>query len=135
MPASDHLTDMKKYLARSFGLIMAVALVLSGCGGSEASLDLSELGQQGQDISRDRGCAACHGENGEGTVGPAWAGLVGSTVTLEGGGTAFVDTEFLRRAIVDPAAEILEGATIAMPVSQLTEDEIVALIAFIEELQ
>jgi len=37
--------------------------------------------------------------------------------------------------MVDPQAEIVEGVTITMPVSELSEDEIIALIAYIEELQ
>jgi cytochrome c oxidase subunit 2 len=115
--------------------ILAVALALSGCSSSEPDRDLSELGAQGHEIFLSRGCSACHGEDGEGGVGPAWQGLAGSTVRLEGGATVVVDTEYLRRAMVDPQAEIVEGVTITMPVSELSEDEIIALIAYIEELQ
>ena len=67
--------------------------------------------------------------------GPAWEGLAGSTVALEGGGAVIAETEYLRRALVDPQAEIAEGTTIAMPVTASSEAEIVALIAYIEELR
>ena len=112
-----------------------VALALAGCSSSEPDRELSELGAQGREISLSRGCSACHGDDGEGGVGPAWQGLAGSTVRLEGGTAVVVDADYLRRAMVDPQAEIVEGVTITMPVSELTEDEIVALIAYIEELQ
>lgn len=126
------MSNTRRWLIGGF---VVVVLALGGCSSSEPDRELSELGAQGREISLSRGCSACHGEDGEGGVGPAWQGLAGSTVRLEGGATVFVDADYLRRAMVDPQAEIVEGVTITMPVSELTEDEIVALIAYIEELQ
>lgn len=126
---------MKIWTKTTTGVVTAVALALSGCGSSEPTRELSELGAQGREIALSRGCSACHGENGEGSVGPAWEGLAGSTVALEGGGAVIADTEYLRRALIDPQAEVVEGSTIAMPVTALSEAELVALIAYIEELR
>ncbi len=111
--------------------VLAAVLALGACGGGAG---LSDLAEQGREISQTRGCAACHGEDGQGDVGPSWLGLFGSTVELEGGGTVLADTDYLRRAIVEPDAEIVAGFTISMPVTNLSEDEIAALIAYIEEL-
>lgn len=126
---------MVNWSTRVVGALVAIAIAVGACGGSEPTRELSEEAAAGREIALSRGCSACHGENGEGGVGPAWEGLAGSTVALEGGGAVVVDTEYLRRALVDPQAEIVEGATIAMPVTALSEAEIVALIAYIEELR
>ncbi|MCP4309279.1 MAG: cytochrome c [bacterium] len=122
---------------KALGAALAVvALALGGCSSSsEPTTDLSPLATEGQEVSLSRGCSACHGDNGEGVVGPAWQGLAGSTVALEGGDTVVADKEYLRRAMVDPQAEIVADVTIMMPVTDLSENEIVALIAYIEELK
>jgi cytochrome c oxidase subunit 2 len=77
---------------------------------------------------------ACHGNNGEGGIGPAWIGLAGSEVALEDGSTVIADAEYLRRSIVDPDSQIVAGYTIRMPKTELTESEVAALVAYIEEL-
>lgn len=115
--------------------VIAISFALSGCGGSEPDRNLSELAEQGRQVALTRGCSACHGENGEGGVGPAWQGLAGSSVALEGGGAVVADAAYLRQSMVDPQAEIVEGTTIAMPISDLSETEIAALITYIEELR
>ena len=114
--------------------LLGVGLVLSACGGNTPDLDLSPAAEQGREIVLTHGCAACHGEYGEGTVGPGWQGLFGSVVELEGGGSVVVDDAYLRRSIVEPDAEIVAGATISMPVSTLTDSEVEAVIAYIKEL-
>ncbi len=110
-------------------------LSLGACGAAEPDRHLSAEAAAGRDIALSRGCSACHGDNGEGGVGPAWVGLAGSTVVLEGGRAVVADTDYLRRSIVDPEAEVVAGTTLTMPVSVLTDDEVMALIAYIEELR
>ncbi len=117
---------------KAIGLILPIALVLGGCGGGSG---LSQSAQQGREISLTRGCSACHGEDGQGDIGPAWQGLFGATVELQDGSTIQVDRGYLRRAIAEPDAEIRAGVSISMPVTNLTEAEVAALIAYIEELQ
>ncbi len=112
--------------------MLLVALASGGCGGGSG---LSQSAQEGREISLTRGCTACHGEDAQGDIGPGWQGLFGSTVALQGGGTALVDRDYLRRAITNPDAEIRTGVSISMPVTNLTEAEVAALIAYIEELQ
>ena len=133
MPPCDLVAVMEKLSPRVFGGFLAVCLALGGCGSPEPAL--SELAGQGREFSLSHGCSACHGDDGEGGVGPAWQGLAGSTVALEGGGAVVADEGYLRRAIVAPEAEIVAGATIAMPVTELSANQIAALIAYIEELQ
>ena len=116
-------------------MVLVTALVLGACGGSEATREFSELAASGREIVLTRGCAACHGDDGAGDVGPSWQGLFGSVVQLEQGGSVVADAEYLRRAIVEPDAEIVAGSSISMPVTNLSEAEVEAVVAFIEELQ
>ncbi len=113
---------------------MALAVLGGACGGAEPILDLSPVAAEGRDVATSRGCVACHGDSGEGDIGPAWQELFGSTVKLNGGSTVLADADYVRRAIVDPEAEVVAGATISMPVTSLSEAEVDALIAYIKEL-
>lgn len=107
-----------------------------GCGGGTAPAGppLSPLAAEGRQLSADRGCLACHGEGGEGGVGPAWVGLSGSTVVLADGTSVQADREFLERSITDPGADAVAGYTVAMPVNDLTPEEVSAVVAYIEAL-
>jgi cytochrome c oxidase subunit 2 len=116
-------------------LVLAALLVLAGCSAAEPDRELTPQAAVGREVALDNGCAACHGENGEGGIGPAWIGLAGSTVELEGGGSVVADTAYLRRSIVDPQAEIVAGMTVNMPLTELSDAEVDALITYIEELR
>ena len=115
------------------GLLISM-LVLAGCGTS-VSDDLSPQAIQGQEVARSKGCAACHGDLGEGGVGPAWIGLAGTEVELDDGSTVVADTDYLRSSIIEPEAQVVSGYTITMPTTKLSEPEVVALIAYIQELE
>ncbi len=80
------------------------------------------------------GCGACHGSDGGGGVGPAFVGLYGSEVTLADGDAVLADRDYLVESIVDPQAKIVEGYSLPMPRTELTDDEIDAVINYIEEL-
>ena len=111
-------------------------LLAAACGGSEAATPAPGTAGQGLEIANQAGCVACHGTDGlSGGVGPGWAGLAGSTVTLEDGSQVTADTAYLRRAIVDPDAEIVAGYTLRMPEVGLTTEEVAALIDYIEGLE
>ena len=115
-------------------ILLGIALALSACSGGEPASDLSAAAREGRAVALDRGCAACHGEKGEGGVGPGWRGLFGSAVELEGGASVLADDAYLRQAIVDPDSEVVAGSTISMPVTNLSDREVEALIAYIKEL-
>ncbi len=121
---------------KRMALVLAViAVAATSCGNAEPDRDLSPRAAEGRAIALDKGCAACHGDNGEGGVGPAWVGLAGSDVELADGSVVRANREYLRLAIVEPESQILAGVTIAMPKTSLTDDEVDALIAYIEELR
>jgi cytochrome c oxidase subunit 2 len=107
-------------------LLVAVAAACGGDGGSG--------GSDGQRITRRSGCAACHGSDGQGGIGPAWDDSLGTEIALTDGTTVVVDEEYLTRAIADPRAQVRAGFDVTMPTNQLTEEEIAAVVAYIVEL-
>lgn len=117
---------------RNAGLAVAL-LFVAGCGGSDIDTStLTPLERQGYEVVSEKGCVACHGATGQGGVGPAWTGIAGTPIELVGGGTVLADTDYLRRSITDPGADLVAGYNIAMPKTQLTDDEVDAIVAFIE---
>ena len=90
----------------------------------------------GQQLFQSLGCASCHGANGEGGRGPTLAGLLGRPTPLEGGQTIKPDEAYIRESILNPGAKIVAGFQPIMPTfqGQLTEDQLVQLIAFIKSL-
>jgi len=91
----------------------------------------------GQQLFQTLGCASCHGANGEGGRGPTLAGAFGKTVQLQGGGTVLFDEGYVRESITNPQAKLVQGFGPIMPTfqGQISEDQLVQLIAFIKSLQ
>lgn len=114
--------------------VVAMAALLAACGGDTAGLTLSPTATVGHDISRTNGCAACHGSDGGGGVGPPFAGLYGSQVELADGSTVAADDAYLTEAIRDPGAKLVGGYELSMPPNDLSDDEIASVIAYIREL-
>ena len=114
---------------------VAALVVLAACGSDGPEVDLSDAGQRGFEIFRSNGCAACHGSNGEGGVGPTFVGLFGSERELEDTTeTVTADRDYLARAISDPQADKVAGFRILMPTNNLSETEIESVIDYITEL-
>ncbi|MEZ5165047.1 MAG: cytochrome c [Acidimicrobiales bacterium] len=84
-------------------------------------------------MAEANGCVSCHVE-GAGVVAPAWEGLLGSEVTLDDGTVVTVDRDYLRRAIVDPGFDVVAGYTVRMPTVLLSDEEVDALVTYIESL-
>ena len=121
-------------------LLTTAVLVLAAasCGGGDDDDDgagqLSGAAAEGKQIAKRSGCAACHGSDGEGGVGPPWAGDLGKQIELTDGSTVTVDEAYLRRSIVKPSAQVHAGFTVSMPKNQLTDEEIDKVIAYIVSL-
>lgn len=116
--------------------VVAMALVLGACGANSADADdLSPAALAGRSVARGNGCAACHGSNGQGGVGPPFVGLFGSERPIEGSDVPVVaDREYLVESIVEPSAKVVEGYNLPMPRVELSDREIDDLIAYIEAL-
>lgn len=84
------------------------------------------------------GCNACHNVDGApGGIGPTFQGLYGKQEQLADGSTVEADDNYLRESILEPNAKIVQGYGPVMPAAytNLSEEELNALIAYIAELQ
>lgn len=142
--------EEKSFFARGallglFGGALAAILLISIGGsvvslfddvfgsGEEAAAPAEELTGEallistGSNLATTSGCIGCHSTNGLDGTGPTWQGL-GATV----------DDEYLRRAIVDPNADIAPGYEPGvMPATygdSLSSEEVDALVAYIKSL-
>lgn len=121
--------------ARRVALTTVVAVALLGsCAADDDPGNLSQAALDGRSVVRSKGCAACHGSDGDGGVGPPLVGLFGSEVQIQGGSTVVADRDYLVESIVDPNAKLVESYNLRMPDTELSTDEIDAVIAYIEAL-
>ncbi|HET6978215.1 MAG TPA: cytochrome c oxidase subunit II [Pyrinomonadaceae bacterium] len=90
----------------------------------------------GQQLYQTLGCASCHGANGEGGRGPTLAGVFGKTTQLQTGESVPVNEAYIRESILNPQAKIVAGFGPIMPTfqGQISEDQLVQLVAFIKSL-
>ena len=115
---------------------LAVVLISGACGGNSQpdAADLGPEAAEGLNVAQRYNCTGCHTGDGSGSVGPTWAGLAGSEVTLDDGSVVTADDDYLRRSIEDPSAQVPDGYRSIMPTQDLTPEEIAALVLYIREL-
>jgi cytochrome c oxidase subunit 2 len=91
---------------------------------------------QGQQLFQSLGCASCHGQNGEGGRGPTLAGVFGKKTQLQTGESVTVDEGYVRESILNPQLKLVAGFGAIMPTfqGQISEDQLVQLVAFIKSL-
>jgi cytochrome c oxidase subunit 2 len=118
--------------------VVALTALVSACGSSDKGPDdstLSAAGQRGKQVANDNGCASCHSTSGSRSTGPTWKGLAGSTVELADGTKVTADDEYLRRAITDPKAQVVDGyPSGVMPTYDLSDADLDDLIAYLHDL-
>lgn len=111
--------------------VVTLAIATAACGPNRSA-------DPGAQLFQTKGCASCHGSDGEGRVGPALTGLFGTEITvLDPDGepvTVKADAEYLRQSIVDPSAYVVEGFQTPMPPANLTPEELDLLVGYIESL-
>lgn len=89
---------------------------------------------QGERLSANHGCLACHSVDGGPSLGPTWLDLYGSERILDDGRRMVADYEYLERSILDPNVEVVRGYPPVMPPSNLGAEQIEAVIAYIRSL-
>jgi cytochrome c oxidase subunit 2 len=94
------------------------------------------LAEAGEKRFNDLGCPTCHKDDGKGR-GPILRGLFGRQVKLSTGDTIVADESYIRESILEPRAKQVAGYEPVMPTytSQLDEEGVVELIAYIKSLQ
>lgn len=104
---------------------------------SAAAAPLKNLAAQGRDVSKAKGCIACHSDDGTAKIGPSYKGLYDSKVELADGSSTTADENYLRESIEDPNAKIVKGFSPTMPPFKglINETEMNALIAYIKSVK
>jgi cytochrome c oxidase subunit II len=91
------------------------------------------LNSRGFDLYRELGCSGCH-EPTSTVHAPDLRGLFGRTVHLADGSSIVADENYIRDSILEPQKQVAVGFAPIMPSfhDQLSEDQVIALIAFIK---
>jgi len=89
---------------------------------------------QGAALFKSEHCADCHKDTSS-RIAPTLVGLYTSRVLLSDGTTVTADETYIRESIKSPKAKIVSGYKGIMPVVQLTDDQIDALVAYIKTLK
>lgn len=97
------------------------------------------LFEAGPRLYRQRGCVACHTLDGRPDIGPSFREthenfVEGRERRMADGQQILVDENYLRTAITNPRRYTVEGFVNQMPVLNLSDREITALIEFIRRL-
>ncbi len=95
----------------------------------------------GAALVENRRCTSCHSLDGSRSSGPTWKGLAGTQRNLSDGRTVVVDDEYLRRALVQPDADVPKGYSAGIMSSvmknqkQLTAEEVEQLVAYMKTVR
>jgi cytochrome c oxidase subunit 2 len=91
----------------------------------------------GRDVAARRGCLNCHTIDGQPHIGPSWAGLYDSRVSLTDGRIVTADDAYLTKSMMEPQADIVAGFKGVMPTYRgaLPGPEVAALVEFIRSLR
>jgi cytochrome c oxidase subunit 2 len=95
------------------------------------------LAEIGRGVAARDGCFQCHTIDGQPHVGPTWAGLYGSQVTMSDGRVLVADEAYLTRSMMEPQVDLVAGYKAVMPTYRgtLQQPEVAALVEFIKSLQ
>lgn len=93
--------------------------------------------EYGQELYKSKACFTCHSLDGTPSVGPTFKGIFGHEVKLTDGSAVVVDENYIRKSILEPQAQIVEGFQPVMPTFQgvLNNEQIDALIAFLKTVK
>jgi cytochrome c oxidase subunit 2 len=94
--------------------------------------------ETGPELLQTKGCLGCHTTDGTPKVGPTFKGLYGSKVTVLTGGKERVitaDREYLKRSVLEPAADIVKGYPNTMPKLPITEEDLDEIVDYLETLR
>ncbi|MBI4237046.1 MAG: cytochrome c oxidase subunit II [Deltaproteobacteria bacterium] len=96
------------------------------------------IADQGKALFATKACSACHSVDGVSGAGPTLKAVFGHDVALADGSTVKADENYLRRSLMEPAAQVVKGFNGGvMPTfqGQLKDAEVTALIEYIKTLQ
>jgi len=99
-------------------------------------IDKISPAEAGKMLVESKGCRQCHSADGSGKIGPSFLNLYGNTRLLKDNSSAMADENYLRQAILDPAAGVVAGYDNVMPTYQgrLSDREIMAIIEYMKSI-
>ena len=110
--------------------VVGLFVLISACSSTDSSPEA------GQNLAVLMGCTSCHSVDDITKIAPPWRGLYGSEIELNDGSLVKVDEAYLVESIKDPNAKIVKGFTRgAMPPISLTDEEISAIVAYIQSVK
>jgi cytochrome c oxidase subunit II len=80
-------------------------------------------------------CLTCHSIDGSEGIGPTLKGIYGRKTKLTNGATIIADDVYLRDAIVNPSKTVVNGFDDNMPKPELTDEEVNAIVEYLENLK
>ncbi|HET9857222.1 MAG TPA: c-type cytochrome [Chthoniobacterales bacterium] len=80
-------------------------------------------------------CMTCHSIDGSEGIGPTLKGVYGRKTKLTNGSTITADDVYLRDSIVNPSATVVAGFDDVMPKPELTDEEVKAIVEYLENLK
>jgi len=106
----------------------------------EAAVRTTDLAARGRALYQSKGCIGCHSVDGSAVVGPTWKGMYGRREKVLTNGALreiTVDDGYIRRSILTPEADIVEGFPPVMPSGEgtVTEDDLKSLIEYMKTLK
>ncbi|MEN9579869.1 MAG: Cytochrome c oxidase subunit 2 precursor [Pseudomonadota bacterium] len=103
----------------------------------EKRIDALPPVELGQLMVKQFGCGACHSLDGKTGTGPTFKGLWAKTETLATGQTVLVDENYVRRSILEPMADVVQGFPPQMPSfkGQLSDKKIDGIVEYLKTLK
>ncbi len=102
---------------------------------STVSADKISPEEKGKKLVEELGCTGCHSTTGEKSIGPSFKGIYGRKTLLEDGRTIISDDEYIEHSITNPGKDIVKGYGQVMPPFNLPEDELHAIISYLQTLK
>ncbi len=126
------LPDYQRWLTTEEPAILPDGSTISTGVSSDSGGSMAEIGAQ---VFQQQGCVSCHRTDSAARA-PVLNNIFGKPTSLASGETLTVDEEYLRESILRPQAKITVGYGPIMPTfeGQLTEDQVLQLIAYIKSL-
>jgi len=132
-----------EYCGREHSLMKVRAIVLDAevfkryMADWNAAVNQMTPQERGKNVYETKGCKSCHSIDGSKIVGPTWKGSWGTDVPLADGSTRKMDAAYVKQSIMEPASQIHQGYSNAMPsfAGQLTEEDVTGVAAYIESLK
>jgi cytochrome c oxidase subunit 2 len=93
---------------------------------------------KGLAVLQSKGCLGCHTTDGTKKVGPTFKGLFGSEVEVTTNGKErkiTADEPYIRRSVLDPGADVVEGYPNIMPKLQVSPEELNEIVEYLKTLK